>query len=111
MITLADSRLSRRTAKQVMWDHYHRDLADGLPPPTGAELDAIAQTNNYGRAVLRKWHPAATAELARRRCRWFAECTTGNTRTLCWRHDQPLTPALRSVEQRKPSHSRRCRAS
>jgi hypothetical protein len=55
VITLADSRLSRRTAEQVMWDHYQNQLAAGLPPPTGAELDAIARTNNYGRAVLRKW--------------------------------------------------------
>jgi hypothetical protein len=54
-ITLAGSRLSRRTAEQVMWDHYQHKLAAGLPPPTGAELDQIARTNNYGRAVLRKW--------------------------------------------------------
>jgi hypothetical protein len=55
MITLADSRLSRRTAEQVMWDHYQSKLAEGLPPPTGAELDEVARTNNYDRAVLRKW--------------------------------------------------------
>lgn len=55
VITLADSRLSRRTAEQVMWDHYQHRITAGLPPPTGAELDEIAKTNNYGRAVLRKW--------------------------------------------------------
>ena len=55
VITLAESRSSRRTAEQVMWDHYQHNLAAGLPPPTGAELDQIARTNNYGRAVLRKW--------------------------------------------------------
>jgi hypothetical protein len=55
VITLAESRLSRRTAEQVMWEHYQHTLAAGLPVPTGAELDQIARTNNYGRAVLRKW--------------------------------------------------------
>jgi len=38
-----------------MWDHYQHKLAVGLLPPTGAELDQVAHTNNYGRAVLRKW--------------------------------------------------------
>jgi hypothetical protein len=55
VITLAGSRLSRRTAEQVMWDHYQRRVSAGLPAPTGSELDRIAGTNNYGRAVLRKW--------------------------------------------------------
>lgn len=54
--TLGESRPSRRTAEQVMWDHYQRRVTAGLPPPTGAELDEVARTNNYGRAVLRKWH-------------------------------------------------------
>jgi hypothetical protein len=60
--------LSRRTAEQVMWEHYQHALSAGLPAPTGAELDLIARTNNYGRAVLRKWQrkgrthpPASTA--------------------------------------------------
>ncbi|HEX3784477.1 MAG TPA: DUF2637 domain-containing protein [Pseudonocardiaceae bacterium] len=55
VITLAETRLSRHTAEEVMWEHYRRAMAAGLPAPTGAELDAIANTNNYGRAVLRKW--------------------------------------------------------
>jgi hypothetical protein len=55
VITLAESRRSRRTAEQVMWDHYQRSVSAGLPAPTGAELDRVARTNNYGRAVLRKW--------------------------------------------------------
>ena len=38
-----------------MWDHYERTVAAGLPAPTGADLDKVARTNNYGRAVLRKW--------------------------------------------------------
>jgi hypothetical protein len=56
VITLAESRLSRHTAEEVMWEHYQRTVSAGLPAPTGAELDAVAHTNNYGRAVLRKWH-------------------------------------------------------
>jgi hypothetical protein len=55
VITLAESRLSRHTAEEVMWDHYQRVVSAGLPAPTGADLDAVAHTNNYGRAVLRKW--------------------------------------------------------
>jgi hypothetical protein len=49
-------RLSRHTAEQVMWEQYQHTVAAGLPAPTGAELDHVADTNNYGRAVLRKWH-------------------------------------------------------
>jgi hypothetical protein len=55
VITLAESRMSRHTAEEVMWEYYQRTVATGLPAPTGAELDAVASTNNYGRAVLRKW--------------------------------------------------------
>jgi hypothetical protein len=55
VITLVESRLSRRTAEQVMWDHYQGRLSAGLPAPTGSELDRVAGTNNYGRAVVRKW--------------------------------------------------------
>ena len=55
MITLSESRLSRHTAEEVMWEHYQRRVRAGLPAPTGAQLDAVAHTNNYGRAVLRKW--------------------------------------------------------
>lgn len=55
VIALAETHLSRHTAEQVMWDHYQHRLSAGLPAPTGAELDRVAQTNNYGRAVLRKW--------------------------------------------------------
>jgi hypothetical protein len=55
VITLAGSRLSRHTAEEVMWEHYQHAVSAGLSAPTGAELDAVAHTNNYGRAVLRKW--------------------------------------------------------
>lgn len=55
VIALAPSRWSRRTAENAMWDYYRRTVAAGLPAPTGAELDRITGTNNYGRAVLRRW--------------------------------------------------------
>lgn len=55
VITLTESRMSRHTAEQIMWDHYQRTISASLPPPTGAELDQVAHTNNYGRAVIRKW--------------------------------------------------------
>lgn len=38
-----------------MWAHYERERANGRTP-TGAELDRIAGTNNYGRKVLRRWN-------------------------------------------------------
>jgi hypothetical protein len=41
-------------AEQVMWDHYRHQVAEGRSP-TGAELDRVAGTNNYGRAVLARW--------------------------------------------------------
>jgi hypothetical protein len=42
------------TAQEVMWEHFQREHARGRTP-TGAELDRIAGTNNYGRTVLRQW--------------------------------------------------------
>jgi len=42
------------TAEQRMWQHYQHQRAAGRTP-TGAELDRIAGTNNYGRAVLARW--------------------------------------------------------
>ncbi|PKW14290.1 DUF2637 domain-containing protein [Saccharopolyspora spinosa] len=42
------------TAEQRMWAYYHTERAKGRTP-TGAELDRIAGTNNYGRRVLRRW--------------------------------------------------------
>ncbi|MEO3756214.1 DUF2637 domain-containing protein [Streptomyces sp. B6B3] len=59
VITLAplsqNSRPSRPPkAEDVMWDHFRHERASGRTP-TGAELDRIAGTNNYGRAVLARW--------------------------------------------------------
>jgi hypothetical protein len=42
------------TAQEVMWAHFQREQACGRTP-TGAELDRVAGTNNYGRTVLRQW--------------------------------------------------------
>jgi hypothetical protein len=37
-----------------MWEHFRRQLAAGRVA-SGAELDRVAGTNNYGRAVLARW--------------------------------------------------------
>lgn len=42
------------TAEHVMWEHFQREVSRGRMP-TGAELDRVAGTNNFGRAVLRRW--------------------------------------------------------
>lgn len=44
-------------AEQRMWAYYVTERAKGRMP-TGAELDRIAGTNNYGRKVLRRWRQA-----------------------------------------------------
>jgi hypothetical protein len=46
-----------RTAEDVMWEHFQREVSRGRMP-TGAELDRVAGTNNFGRAVLRRWRQA-----------------------------------------------------
>ncbi|TCP43672.1 uncharacterized protein DUF2637 [Tamaricihabitans halophyticus] len=45
------------TAEQRMWAYYVTERTKGRTP-TGAELDRIAGTNNYGRRVLRRWKNA-----------------------------------------------------
>jgi hypothetical protein len=47
-------RGAKPAAEQVMWEHFAHEQARGHTP-TGAELDRIAGTNNYGRTVLRRW--------------------------------------------------------
>ncbi|MEV0220417.1 DUF2637 domain-containing protein [Streptomyces sp. NPDC050704] len=42
------------TAEEVMWEHFRKELAAGRAA-SGAELDRVAGTNNYGRAVLARW--------------------------------------------------------
>ncbi|MGF6882344.1 hypothetical protein ABIA39_001286 [Nocardia sp. GAS34] len=45
------------TAGHRMWAYYLSERSKGRTP-TGAELDRIAGTNNYGRRVLRRWKAA-----------------------------------------------------
>ncbi|MFL6143528.1 MAG: DUF2637 domain-containing protein [Labedaea sp.] len=42
------------SAEQIMWEHLTREQTHGRMP-TGAELDRVAGTNNFGRTVLRRW--------------------------------------------------------
>ncbi|MBN9742730.1 hypothetical protein DMP23_16735 [Amycolatopsis sp. A1MSW2902] len=42
------------TAEQRMWAYYAEQVAAGRSP-SGAELDRVAGTHNYGRRVLRRW--------------------------------------------------------
>jgi Protein of unknown function (DUF2637) len=42
------------TAEDRMWAYFQTERSQGRTP-TGAELDRIADTNNYGRRVLRRW--------------------------------------------------------
>lgn len=43
-----------QTAEELMRAYYLAEQADGRTP-TGADLDRIAGTHNYGRRILRKW--------------------------------------------------------
>jgi hypothetical protein len=45
---------SERTAEERMWEYYVSEQARGRTP-TGADLDRVAGTHNYGRRILRKW--------------------------------------------------------
>ncbi|MEW2505991.1 hypothetical protein AB0878_36585 [Amycolatopsis sp. NPDC047767] len=45
------------TAEQRMWAYYISRTAAGHTP-SGAELDRIAGTDNYGRRILRQWRAA-----------------------------------------------------
>jgi hypothetical protein len=59
VITLAgisphDDSAAEPTAQEIMWAHFQHEQARGRTP-TGAELDRVAGTNNYGRTVLRQW--------------------------------------------------------
>ncbi|HEX5401874.1 MAG TPA: DUF2637 domain-containing protein [Pseudonocardiaceae bacterium] len=48
-------------AEDVMWEHFQRERTQGRAP-TGAELDRVAGTHNYGRAVLRRWRQTGKVE-------------------------------------------------
>ncbi|HEX3732035.1 MAG TPA: DUF2637 domain-containing protein [Mycobacteriales bacterium] len=49
------SVVSRPSAQQVMWEHYVQEQQQQGRVPTGAELDRVAGTNNYGNRVLCMW--------------------------------------------------------
>lgn len=51
-------------AEQQMWAYYVAESANGRRP-TGAELDRIAGTNNYGRRILRQWRHTGRLPLER----------------------------------------------
>ncbi len=57
------------TAEQRMWAYYATERSKGRTP-TGAELDRVAGTNNYGRRLLRRWkrngHIGESGDRARR---------------------------------------------
>lgn len=53
-----DTRLPEgRSAEEIMWEHYQLERSRGRVP-TGAELDRVAGTRDYGRSVLRRWRSA-----------------------------------------------------
>jgi len=54
MFSHPSTESSERTAEQRMWEYYVSERAQGRAP-TGAELDRMAGTHNYGRRILRKW--------------------------------------------------------
>jgi hypothetical protein len=62
------------TAAEVMWAHYQREATRGRTP-TGAELDRVAGTNNYGRTILRKWRQTGRLE------HWHDKRATNRTRS------------------------------
>jgi len=47
-------RLGNPSAEAMMWAHFQTQRKAGRTP-SGAELDRVAGTNNYGRAVLARW--------------------------------------------------------
>lgn len=53
-VSAGDQSTAEPTAQEIMWAHVLREQERGRTP-TGAELDRVAGTNNYGRTVLRQW--------------------------------------------------------
>jgi hypothetical protein len=52
-----------KTAEQRMWEFYEAECRQGRTP-TGADLDRIAGTHNYGRRILRKWRASGNLAVA-----------------------------------------------
>lgn len=77
--TASDERTAAEpTAEQVMWNYFQAERARGRIP-TGAELDRVAGTNNYGRSVVRQWRESGRIEPA-------SESSQGNGHTVSSRH-------------------------
>ncbi|WP_410663484.1 DUF2637 domain-containing protein [Amycolatopsis sp. lyj-84] len=53
---------SELTAEQRMWNFYISEQQRGRTP-SGADLDRLAGTHNYGRRILRKWRTKGTEHL------------------------------------------------
>lgn len=72
VVTEQSRQQGEPTAEQRMWAYYVTERSKGRTP-TGAELDRVAGTNNYGRRVLRRWResghlpPGAATATARKR--------------------------------------------
>ncbi|MEW2508289.1 DUF2637 domain-containing protein [Amycolatopsis sp. NPDC047767] len=56
-VPASDAQPDGCTAEQRMWAHYISQTAAGHTP-SGAELDRVAGTHNYGRRILREWRAA-----------------------------------------------------
>lgn len=56
-------RPGARKAEDVMWEHFQRERSRGRFP-TGAELDRVAGTTDYGRGLLRQWRRTGRIEPA-----------------------------------------------
>lgn len=69
------------TAKEVMW-RYWLHCRDVGETPNGAELDAVAGTNNYGRSVLRGWLKSGK----------ITQAEHDATRTMRRRRHRPASP-------------------
>jgi hypothetical protein len=52
--TVFEQAVPGESAEERMWAFYLEERAAGRTP-TGADLDRVAGTNNYGRRVLRRW--------------------------------------------------------
>lgn len=89
------------TAEQKMWAYYVTERSKCYTP-TGAELDRVFSTNNYGRSVLRKGREKGRTLPAPDPSRRDGHrghgheghrCLTGRARTFCPRSRFMTTPA------------------
>ena len=90
------------TAEQRMWQYYQAEQSRGRTP-TGADLDRVAGTHNYGRRILRTWRTNGwiPARQTGRPQHGLPGTTTSPTSepqqkvaTMTLTHDYPLEPAF-----------------